>query len=202
MLMRRQRPKSGAEMRLIRTVAPDGMPLTVAQARAQAEYDSDHRDDLIADYIAAAVDLIDGPTGILGRAIVTQTWRLELDRWPACLIVPVEPVQSISVSYLDAAGAEIDLDASAHYLRQSTTSAPELHWAEGWSAPVLSAAAPYPVRMDIVAGFGDAGNCPAAIRQAIRMMVAHWIDFRAVVGDPGEIPLSVSALLARYRRMV
>lgn len=192
-------------MQLIRTIAPVGLPITVEEARQQAEFDSDHRDDLIQSYIEAAVDLLDGPTGMLGRAIVTQTWRLELAAWPACLVLPVEPVQSVSVSYINAAGVTVAVDGSAHYLRQSTSAAPELHWAAGWTNPPLSASAPYPVKLDIVAGFGDAGNCPAAIRQAMRMIVAHWVDVRSTVNIGNivnEVPMAASALLARYRRML
>lgn len=190
-------------MQLTRTVAPSALPVTIQDVRKQAEYDSDHRDDLITSYIEAAVDLLDGPTGTLGRAIITQTWRLELAAWPAMLVLPVEPVQSVAASYVNAAGAVAQIDASAHYLRHSPGAPSELHWAPGWSAPQLSASVPFPVRFDIVAGFGDADACPPAIKQALRMIVAHWIDVRVPVGDAmQEIPMTANVLLARYRRML
>ncbi|WP_031326264.1 head-tail connector protein [Rhodobacter capsulatus] len=193
-------------MRLTRTVAPTAVPLSVAQAKEQAEFEGDHRDSMIADQIAAAVDLLDGPTGWLGRAIVTQTWLLELPSWPSCLVLPVEPVQSVSVSYLDISGAEMPVSDGSYYLRQAPAMPAELHWASGWVPPAVSMAAPLPVRITMVAGYGDAAACPPAIRQAIRMLVAHWMAVREGVnvsaGSASEIPLTVGALLARYRRMV
>ncbi|AFA44850.1 head-tail connector protein [Rhodobacter capsulatus] len=192
-------------MRLTRTVAPAAAPLSVAQAKEQAEFEGDHRDSMIADQIAAAVDLLDGPTGWLGRAIVTQTWMLELPSWPSCLVLPVEPVQSVSVSYLDISGAEVQVSAESHYLLQNPGMAAELHWSSGWVPPAVSKTAPLPVRISMVAGYGDAAACPPAIRQAIRMLVAHWMAVREGVNVGNivsEVPLAVGALLARYRRMV
>ena len=84
--------------------------------------------------------------------------------------------------------------------------AAELHWSSGWVQPAVSRTAPLPVRISMVAGYGDAAACPPAIRQAIRMLVAHWMAVREGVnvgtGTASEIPLTISALLARYRRMV
>jgi uncharacterized phiE125 gp8 family phage protein len=149
--------------------------------------------------LAAAVDLLDGPAGILGRCIVTQVWRMELPSWPASLVLPVEPVQSVVISYYDAAGVSQTVDAGEYYVTDRPGQAAILYWAPSWGFPQLQSGASYPVSIDITAGFGAPEETPAAIAQAIRMMVAHWYQSRE---DAGQIPLAASALLARYRRVL
>lgn len=186
-------------MRLTQISAPTESPVTLDDIKAFARVDSAHEDSVLQAHIEAAVNLLDGPTGILGRAIVTQTWLLELPAWPASLVIPVEPVQSVSVSYLDADGVERTVDAGAYYISAYPGQAPVLHWATSWSAPALAQDGTFPVRLEIVAGFGPASSVPAALAQAIMMMVTHWFDNRDL---SGQIPLTASAMLARYRRVL
>lgn len=192
-------------MRLTRTVGPAAPPVTVEEAKAHCRVDSDHEDDLIAAWIDTAVDLLDGPTGMLGRAIVRQEWLLELASWSGAIVLPVEPVLSVGVAYLDQGGAEQDVDVDMTWLQRTPGMAPELHFASGFTQPALSASDPYPVRITMVCGFGDAADVPPAIKMAMKMMVEHWHEHRGVVaagGSVSEIPMSAQALLGRWRRVL
>ena len=59
------------------------------------------------------------------------------------------------------------------------------------------------IEIDIVAGYGDEPDAvPAPLRQAIRMLVAHWYENRGVIAARGEVasmPQSVAALIAPFR---
>lgn len=59
------------------------------------------------------------------------------------------------------------------------------------------------IELDVTVGYGDAAiDVPEALRQAIRLLVAHWYDNRGVVTtgpNYSPLPLSVAALLAPYR---
>lgn len=186
-------------MRLSLISAPGELPVSLSAVKAHARVDSADEDALLQALIEAATSLLDGPAGILGRAIVTQTWLLELPAWPASLVIPVEPVQSVTISYLDADGAEVDLDPGLFYLSSRPSHSSILYWSPGWSEPALSQVNPFPVRLRIVAGFGAASATPPAIVQAIKMMVTHWFAYRETTG---EIPLTASALIAPFRRML
>jgi len=192
-------------MRLTRIVGPAAAPITVEEAKQGSRQDFDHEDDLFAAWIDTAVDVLDGPTGMLGRAIVRQEWLLELASWPGNMILPVEPILSVALSYLDQDGVEQDLDDSMTWLRQAPGMAPELHFCSDFTQPVLSASEPYPVRITMVCGFGDAADVPPAIKTAIKLMVAHWHEHRGVVVTGtivAEVPMSVHALLGRWRRVL
>src|SRR5215471_9282727 len=67
---------------LRRIVAPTVMPISLDQAKAQLRVFSNDQDDLITGYIKAATDFIDGEWGFLGRALVTQSWRVTFDSFP------------------------------------------------------------------------------------------------------------------------
>lgn len=190
-------------MRLTQISAPAGLPVTVEDVRSFCRVPHNDEDWQLAALISAAYDLLDGPTGILGRAILSQTWRMELTGWPGAVILPIEPVVSVAVSWIDAADDEQDLDAGASWLVSNPGQPTVLNWNPNVVLPSLSLSVPYPVRIDMTCGYANAEAIPAAIRQAIRMMVAHWFDNRAVAAPSmSEIPLSVSALLARYRRLL
>lgn len=190
-------------MRLTRTIAPAELPITAVEARDYCRISHINEDDFLGALIAAAVDMLDGPTGILGRAIVAQTWRMELVQWPASILLPIEPVTSVTVSYVDEAGDVQELDADQVWLVTNPGAVPVLNWVSGFTAPALSVDAPYPVIIDMECGFGDAAAVPPAISTAIKMLVGHWYDNRGVAGAASDVlPMAVSALLARYRRLL
>ena len=154
--------------------------------------------------IAAATDYLDGPSGILGRAIIAQEWLLELDEWPSRLALPIEPVGSVSVAYLNEFGVETAVADTDLVVINAPSSRTVIEWVDSFQAPNLNAAR-YPVKITISAGFGSAAETPSAIKVAIKMMVGHWYENReaVVVGmSVVDLPMAVNALLARYRVML
>lgn len=150
--------------------APAEMPVTASDCKDLAVVEHDEDNALIETMIGASVSHLDGFRGILGRAMVDQTWRLALDAWSRDFVLPVPDVSSISISYEDADGAE--------------QSGPEVQFApvaagtrvvlpKSWAAPALAADSITPIRMDFVCGFGDAAAVPQALKIAIMQMVAH-----------------------------
>ena len=53
------------------------------------------------------------------------------------------------------------------------------------------------VKVTYVAGYGDPENVPAALKQAILLLVDHWYSNRSAVemGSPGPIPFGVDSLI-------
>ena len=191
-------------MRLTRTVAPAELPISRDEAKLHCRVEHDEEDMLIDSLIAAAVDYLDGPSGILGRAIIEQQWLLELDAWPSSLALPIEPVSSVTVQYLDKSGTETDVPENQLVIIDAPSARTVLEWVDGFQAPELSDAR-YPVKITLTAGFGVAAKELDGIKVAIKMMVGHWYDNRetVVLGmSVAELPMAVSALLARYRVML
>ena len=53
------------------------------------------------------------------------------------------------------------------------------------------------VKVTYVAGYGDPENVPAALKQAILLLVDHWYSNRSAIemGSPGPIPYGVDSLI-------
>lgn len=177
--------------------APASDPVTLAEAKAQLRVDASDEDALITSLIKAATAYLDGRQGILGRCLMTQTWELTLDAFPADgdIEIPLGPVASVtSVTYVDTAGATQTVSDVNYYLDNTSVSAwviPQATW-----PTTMDAANAVTVRY--VAG---AAAAPLPIKQAILLLVAHWYENRQPVnaGQAEELPFAVNALIAPYR---
>lgn len=209
--------------------APATPVLSLADAKAHLNIvESDDDDDLVEALIDAAIARLDGYAGILGRALVTQTWALRLPgfypddgrwlaagdwwrhvwrsstRWQA-IHLPLPPLQSVaSIAYVDPDGADQTLDPAAYVVLDGALAqvrpAPLTSW------PPTQCDNARAVTITFVAGYGDAAaDVPRPISAAMKLLVGHWYRNReAVVGvdardSSTELPIGVSALLAPYR---
>ena len=66
-------------MTLVRVTPPSLLPVDLALVKSHLGITTTASDPLIVEYIRAATRELDGPDGLLSRALITQTWRLELD---------------------------------------------------------------------------------------------------------------------------
>lgn len=189
----------------VRTVAPAAL-IDLDAAKVHLRVDGDDEDALIASYVAAATDRLDGIGGILGRCLMPQTWTASFwgfagDR----LRLPLRPVASItSVKYYDTAGT-LQTFSAAKYGLLTDELGPyvRLLYPNIWPADV-AVDRDNAVVVTFVAGYADAASVPAPIKAAILLMVGDLYANRetAVIGVPAaEIPMSttVQALLAPYR---
>ena len=73
-------------MTLILETAAETDVVSLDEMKAHIRQDSDvedAEDGAILTFIAAATGKLDGRDGLLGRCLITQTWILKLDRFPA-----------------------------------------------------------------------------------------------------------------------
>lgn len=186
-------------MQLIRTVAP-AAALSTAEVRAHLRVSATDEDVLIDAMAAAVAAYLDGPAGILGRAILTQTWTVQLTSWADALVLPVEPVQSVSVAYVNTLGATVALSSALYVLIRPFGAAPFLRPVVGTAWPALGAA-DWPVTVTVNAG---ESVLPADLRVAMLMMVGQMFENREGGGEKAmaDLPPAAAALLARHRRGV
>jgi uncharacterized phiE125 gp8 family phage protein len=187
-------------MGLVLTSGPALEPVTVAEAKAHLRVDGTEEETLIASLIL--VSRLHLETA-LGLALVTQSWRLFLDCWPAQkdLELPIRPLQSIdAVRVWPAEGAATVID-SADYLADTASVPPRLvRTGVVWPQPGKAANG---IEIDLTAGYGTlATDVPAPLRQALMLLIAHWYENREpiTVGSPETvIPEPVSDLVEAYR---
>lgn len=183
---------------------PSDYPLTLAELKAHLRVDTSDEDGLITAYLAAATSHAEK---FLGRALITQTLELVLDKfYDAQIVIPMPPLQSVaSVRYDDSSGDEQLLAENTDYL-VDTASAP------GWIAAVNKT---WPttidtinaVRIRYIAGYVDsnspqAENVPFDIKAAIMLMAGSLYAHRenVVVGfTAAMMPWSAEQLLRQHR---
>lgn len=186
----------------VRITAPADTPISLAEAKANMRVDGTDEDALITSLIGAAVDLIDGWSGILGRCVFTQTWRQDFQDFPSGRMIrlPLDPVQSVTVVYSDTANVEQTLSGTFYSLHTDDVG-PFLWLLDGQNWPSVNDRLDA-VRIEMVVGYGAASDVPNSIKQALFLMVGHWYENREASGKSmQEIPLGVYALLAPYRRI-
>jgi len=186
----------------VRITAPADTPISLAEAKANMRVDGTDEDALITSLIGAAVDLIDGWSGILGRCVFTQTWRQDFQDFPSGRMIrlPLDPVQSGTVGYSDTANVEQTLSGTFYSLHTDDVG-PFLWLLDGQNWPSVNDRLDA-VRIEMVVGYGAASDVPNSIKQALFLMVGHWYENREASGrSMQEIPLGVYALLAPYRRI-
>lgn len=173
-------------------------PLLLEEAKASLRVTTDDENSYIQSLIAAATGYVEQATA---RQLVSATWTLKLDYFPAIVYVPRPPLRSVtSIQYVDTAGDTQTL-ASTGY-RVDTATLPgriEPAYGESWpSTRDVSGA----VTVTFIAGYGGASSVPEEIKLAMRLMVGHWYEHRepvAVGNIVSDIPMSVDALLSHHR---
>jgi uncharacterized phiE125 gp8 family phage protein len=186
-------------MGLVLTSAPALEPVTVDEAKAHLRVVGAAEDTLIASLILTSRLHVETA---LGLALITQGWRLTLDKWPEGRDVelPLRPLQGVEEVRVVGVDGDATIVAASKYLVDVASSAPRLIRRTALPVPDQAAAG---IEIDFVGGFGDAvDDVPAPIRQALLLLVAHWYEHR----DPIEIgsadiaiPAAVSQLLQPYR---
>ena len=186
-------------MALELVTGPTQEPVTLDEAKAQLRLDIADDDGLLAGYLIAAREHIEGQ---IKRDLVTKTWDYTIDwAWPVRGVkqhirLPINPVQSVtSVSYVDEAGATQTLATSQYTVAARTsysyvTPAYDVTWNTTRRVPDA-------VTVRFVSGYL---HCPQDLKAAVMLLAAHFYENREAVTAKAmsEVPLSVDALLSPY----
>lgn len=186
-------------MTLFMTEPALGQAVTLAEAKAHMRIDTGDEDDLIGKLIGVATAYLEAETGL---GLMTEAWRLTLDRWPASGIVrfwrgPVQKIDAVTV--YDGEGNAIAIDVSAAVLDGHARPARLYLGTVERPGRALNG-----IEIDFTAGFGDtASDVPDALKQAILLHVAHMYEFRGAVplaSQPAGVPAGYARLTAPFRR--
>lgn len=175
-------------------------PVTLAEAKLFLRVEHDDDDDLIAALIAGSRIHVESQTR---RALITQTWRLARDAWPQSgrlFVLPVPLVSLVAARVYTSASATQALDLSVFTVDKASAPALLAFAAGALPSPGRAVAG---IEIDITAGYGAAPeNVPGPLRQAIRLLTAHWYENRSLVAagrDVALVPATAAALIAPYQ---
>lgn len=182
--------------------APTLEVVTLDEVKGHLRVDSDDDDDLIAGYIATAMQSLDAEKGALERCLAPQRWAMDLDGFPAdpdrrqwrrhtreiqreleIVWLPLPPVTSIDlVTYVDPDGATQTLAADVDYLAHLGEPAaiepfPGTCWPcarHQLRAVTVEFTAGYPASADNA----ELAAAPEPIRHAIKLIVSDLYENR------------------------
>lgn len=193
---------------LTQVTGPSSYPVTLAEAKDHCRVDFPDDDSYITRLIAAATAQLDYANGILGRALITQDWKVEVAlpdytiNPRGAIRLPVTPVQSIqSMGYYDSSNASqsltvgdfqlINRNWTCYVIPNATTNWPGLYNRED----ALS--------VTFRAGFGDDSTAvPENIKSALLFLLAHMYENReaVIVGSESQaLPEGFDALVSNIR---
>lgn len=190
---------------LRRTTDATVEPWTAAEIKrhlhgvAESELDADIEQKITECRQAAEV--------FLNRSLITQTWQLNLDDFPAAdgglIRLRKAPVSSLSsVKYYDADGVQQTLVSGTDYQVEYASEPARLMPEPGTTWPSVETDRLNAVEVIYVAGYGAAAtDVPGPIRRAIALMVGHYYEHREEVSELklAKIPAGAERLLWQCR---
>jgi uncharacterized phiE125 gp8 family phage protein len=179
---------------------PAAPVVTRQEAKRHLRLDGDEEDELVDGLIAAAMGLLDGWSGTLGRCLINQTWRITADRFCQVMRLPLPATSIASVKGRDSAGALSAAIDAANYDLQHDARGSFVRFRDAYAYPG-DLAETEGVVIEFVAGYGAAATAvPGSIRLAMLLLIGHWYANREAVGNiTTELPLAVASLLAPHR---
>lgn len=171
-----------------------GVVVSTEAAKTFCRIDGSDDDAAVAELVASASELV---SSWLGRSLLSQTWRLSIDRFADEILLPRGPVQSVSsIKYSDIDGVEQTLDPAIY--TDDLASDPQRILRDVDAAWPAVQRAPNAVRIEYVAGYS---TVPAGVALAIKLLVSDWFDNRGTfaIGSVGELPHRVEDLLCNHR---
>ena len=156
-------------------------------------------------YIHAAVNHLEV---ISNRRFLSQTWKMFLDEFPAggVISVPYAPLVSVTHIKYTTTDAVQHTFASSNYGVSTARTLGQiiLEYSKDWPTETLRYTDP--IEIQFVVGYTNAAAVPNQIKQAIKMLAAHFYEHREAVAlgttaavDESELPFAVSALIAPWR---
>lgn len=187
--------------RLERISAPSIQPVTISECKDHMRIEHTDDDVLISSLIDVAVNYLD-VTGMLGKAMITQTWAEHFAPNPSTVHLSITPVQSVSsIQYYDANNA-LQTDTLSNYYIIGTKGYKTIYPKSGYTWPTVFKRDDA-IKITYVVGFGDAAtDVPTTVRHAIKMLVANYYENREneLIGTISKtLPFGVEQLINMER---
>lgn len=177
---------------------PAGLAVDLAEAKKHLKIFHNESDSEVSALVVAAAERVENYTG---RALLTQTWTMTLDRFPLCIRVPRPPLVAVThIKYLDeSTGVLTTLAADQYRVTQHEEPARiEPAYGESWPTPRPVSEA---IQIEFEAGYGDTHETvPAVLKHAIKLMIGEWDQYREGLGVTGrDIPDAAMTLMNSER---
>lgn len=173
---------------LVKLSTPDGLVISVEDAKVRLRIDDDDADDDLERMIRAATARYETRTQ---RTMLPTQFEWRAPDWSS-ISLPVVPIRGDldEIAYLDAAGAEQTISPTDWMLDVVPDRIGVVTFADAFTRPALSLSA-LPVRVRFTAGYddpADSGDDPVTAQNpmdvhAVLMLAGHWFRNRETAVD-------------------
>lgn len=201
------------------TAAPAAPAVTVDELRAHLRMNNTAEDDLLAEFLAAAEERFEDDTQ---RPVMQTVYRQSFSRWPVPHYWPAYAHPHTTpyscrwpFGIVLARGGVSAVGSVKRYLADGTTE-DVADWSADLQTPparVMLAAIPDPLTtaagvlvspagyVEYTAGWATAGAVPRTVRMAIKLLAAHWYDYREAYTEKNLNELSAGwcRVVSRYK---
>lgn len=123
-------------LRPVLVTAPSALPVSLAEVKSALRVDGGDSDTDLERLIKSAVAHYDGWSGILGIALVAQTWRQDFGRFEQRMMLGLRPVQSItSIKWRNEARQISTVNAGSYALKTDAGGRSYVRFVNDFSAP-------------------------------------------------------------------
>jgi len=135
--------------------APVYYPVSLATAKDHLRVTHNDDNEYISSLIGSATEKVEK---LMGRKLITQTWKYFLDAWPGGneIVLPFGQLKSVThVKYTDTGGTQYtDFDESDEFTVDTDSDPGKIKLAYGESWPGYSLAPDNPIEIQFVCGYG------------------------------------------------
>ena len=174
-------------------------PVSLVEAKNWLRLDTSDEDNLVQALITSARLVVEASVGV---QLIAQSWRLAADRWPGdrCISLPLRPVLTLDAIRIFDNQGDSEVIATMDYHADLAGMNPRVQFLKAPPPPGQSLSG---IQIDVTAGFGPAADdVPAALRQAILLLLARWFENRGdAAGDAHTLPDEIAALVSPWRAM-
>lgn len=182
-------------MKPIPVTPPAVEPVTLGEVKEHARIEHNDDDASLARNIKTAVQDLDGYGGILGRAIMEQTWRQPFRAWARTFYLPMPDARDVSIAYIDQDGNEQTVDPALFEVVEGHTGS-MVRLLTGFTAPSLKTDILQPINVTFTCGATSPSDVDSRIKSAIAIIATHRDHDR--LGEEG-MPAGVLSLIAPLR---
>ncbi len=173
--------------------------ISLAELRSSLRIGHTDEDALLTRLIEAAVARIDGYWGVIGKALLTQTWQVVVPYLSDPIKLPFgNNATAAVVKYYDTSN-DLQTASSDLYSIQEKVGGIEicLKTNQVWPSTYSREDAGL---VEWTIGYGAGSDVPAAIKHAVALLASHFYENRAVtdIQSFNGLPSSVQALLHPY----
>lgn len=184
------------------SVAPKYTALRLDDVKAHLSIEGNQDDAYISHLIKAVIEMFDGPTGVLGRAIIRQQWIAKTHpptNQQSVHIPFLDVVGIVAVSYFDETNALQTIPQENYSMYPTERSAMSLHPSKDYDwPPCFDRSDAFWVECEI-GMFEKTNDVGKDLSNALICFVAHFYENRGLELSVDNVPVPVRMILNKYR---